>query len=232
MITPVATDRADIRLRVMARFARFCLAQVELLLRIEPLFRLACGGLNTQNKGITTLTLIAAVTRITVIAATLMRYVETPRPPARHSHIRNGINVVYRLSGKHFLELPLGQDVFSIMTLKICAQAQAMISRDQLYRFGDMKTHPNATSEPAKSDVEQAVIRKPVNSFMTSYLHNDGARTKWRQLPVELERRAINQNQICFAFWSNSDSLLLEVNYGPNDFYRSAQPYRSRCSKW
>ena len=190
MMPFISNHQCDHRLRIIARFARFCLARVEFLLHIEASFRHTLSVGDNRKGHITTLSIITALTRITTVAARLMRYAERPRPPCRYSLHRPNSWAQFRVLCDQPRSLPLGHDACSIMALKICAKARAMISRDQLYRFGEGIDDAHIQADP----ITHAVKAKP-NSPATDDVSIDAVRPQvisnnmlkqWHPVSIEL----------------------------------------------
>ena len=130
-------NKPDLQLRTIERFARFCMDWVERLLCLEPLSRSTDKHSNAGPIGRPNITLIAAITRLTAVAAMLMRYVEKPRALRCQTDARSGIHMAYGSFTEPNPGLPLGHDALSETVRTVCAKAHQMIRRDQFYRFGN-----------------------------------------------------------------------------------------------
>ena len=146
------TDQHDARLRVLARFARFCMTYVEHFLCLQSMAQSLQGdGYRCGLRG-PDFVLIAAITRITAIAAMLMRYVEKPRAPRRYGHTRAVSSESYRQGLYYVPVLPLGNDIRSLMVQKMSAKARLLIRRDQLHRFGKFQHQEDQSAGNRCSD--------------------------------------------------------------------------------
>ena len=123
MTPPLPTNHPDLRLRVIERFARFCMNWAERLLCLEPLSRSTDTHQNAGQIGRPNFTIIAAITRLTAVAAMLMRYADNPRAIRRQTDARSGIHMAYGSFTEPNPGLPLGHDTLSQTVRTVCAQS-------------------------------------------------------------------------------------------------------------
>ena len=133
----------------MQRLAFICINFVERLLRFEMQSRVPPSADNVKMASMIDVTMIAVITRLTRVAAILLRYVDAPHPLRQRINNQKSEHTSFNSIGGQVWSLPLGQGALSILTRKIDRKARMMIRRDQLFRFGDVQCDGGLSQEMA-----------------------------------------------------------------------------------